>query len=67
MPKADFKTMFQGASPLVKGVVYTMVGIIGTVETYTYSLWIWHYFYPKSRSDTTEGEVGDGGEGVGGR
>jgi hypothetical protein len=55
VPKANFKEMFQGASPLVKGVVYTMVGVIATIETYTYSLWVWHYFYPKPAADSENG------------
>lgn len=37
-----------GATPAIKAVVYTMVGILGTVETYTYGLWIYHKLYPEA-------------------
>ena len=61
MPKVNFRDMFHNASPLTKGVVYTMLGLIGTVETYTYGLWIWHYFYPPLQSGQVEGGADDAG------
>lgn len=36
-----------GASPTVKFVVYTMLGIMGTVETYAYGKWAWYKWGPK--------------------
>ncbi|KAK5165176.1 uncharacterized protein LTR77_009274 [Saxophila tyrrhenica] len=63
VPKTHFRAMFEGAHPLVKGVVYTMVIVMGTVETYTYGLWAWHYFYPREGLDGQ----GDEGEGAVGR
>lgn len=57
LPKANFREIFQGASPLVKGVVYTMIAVMATAETYTYGLWIWHKFYPSPAAD--EGVVLD--------
>lgn len=34
-----------GATPAMKAVIYTAIGIMGTVETYTYGLWIYHKLY----------------------
>lgn len=31
----------------MKAFIYTAIGIMGTVETYTYSLWIYHKLYPE--------------------
>lgn len=36
-----------GATPAIKGVIYAAIGVIATVETYTYSLWIYHKLYPQ--------------------
>jgi hypothetical protein len=41
------------ASPAVKVVVYTMIGIIATAETYTYGLWAYHRWWKVS--DEEEG------------
>lgn len=37
-----------GASPAVKIVVYTTIGIIGTLETYAYGRWAWYKWGPKA-------------------
>jgi hypothetical protein len=50
--------MFREASPLVRGVIYTMIAIMATAETYTYSIWIWRKLYPPS----TDQQVESGGE-----
>lgn len=31
----------------MKAFIYTAIGILATVETYTYSLWIYHKVYPE--------------------
>lgn len=36
-----------GASPTVKFVVYTALGIMGTLETYAYGKWAWYKWGPK--------------------
>lgn len=48
-----------GATPAIKAVVYTMIGVLATVETYTYSLWIYHKLYrdPSGQSRQDEGEA----------
>ena len=50
-----------GATPAIKLVVYTMIGVIGTVETYTYGLWIYHKLYPEAagRSHPDESSAED--------
>lgn len=40
-----------GASSTVKIVVYTMLGIMGTVETYAYGKWAWYKWGPKADRD----------------
>jgi len=40
-----------GASPAVKFVVYTTVGIIATLETYAYGRWAWYKWGPKPDAD----------------
>jgi hypothetical protein len=36
-----------GASPTVKFVVYTVLGVMGTLETYAYGKWAWYKWGPK--------------------
>lgn len=55
MPSFSFKDL--GASPTVKAVVYTALGIYGTAETYFYGRWAYEKFYNK---EATPQESGDG-------
>lgn len=38
-----------GASPTVKVVVYTAIGILATIETYVYCRWAWYKLFPKTQ------------------
>ena len=31
----------------MKAIIYTAIGIMVTVETYTYSIWIYYKLYPQ--------------------
>lgn len=57
LPKFSMKDL--QASPTVKVVVYTMIGIIATAETYTYGLWAWNRWF---REEEKKKGVGEGGE-----
>lgn len=48
MPKFSLDGL--GATPAMKVFIYTTIGILATVETYTYSLWIYHKMYPEQPS-----------------
>lgn len=52
LPKFSMKDL--QASPAVKVVVYSMIGIIATAETYTYGLWAYHRWF--KTSDEPEAE-----------
>lgn len=43
MPAFSLKDL--GASPVVKGVVYFMIGVIGTAETVTYGQWAYRRWW----------------------
>lgn len=50
-----------GATPAMKAVIYTAIGIMGTVETYTYGLWIYHKLYANQEGqDRANVESGQG-------
>lgn len=36
-----------GATPRIRIFIYVVVGILATVETYTYSIWIWQKWFKK--------------------
>jgi hypothetical protein len=52
LPKFSMNDL--GASPTVKAVVYTMIGIMGTVETYAYGKWAWYRWGPTPDGDILE-------------
>lgn len=43
-----------GATPTMKVFIYAALAVMGTVETYTYSLWIWHKLYPEDSANNAE-------------
>lgn len=49
LPRFSFKDL--GASPTVKAVVYTALGIYGTAETYFYGRWAYEKFYRKKDAE----------------
>ena len=44
-----------GASRAVKVAVYTVIGIIATLETMTWCTWGWSYLYPPAERGEDEG------------
>ncbi|KIV97000.1 hypothetical protein PV10_00810 [Exophiala mesophila] len=46
LPKFSFNDL--GATPRIKIFIYVVVGILATVETYTYSIWIWQRWFKKT-------------------
>jgi hypothetical protein len=56
MPKFSMKDL--GATPAVKGVVYLMLGIIGTAETITYGQWAYRRWW-KSDGKANEDSIPD--------
>ncbi|RVX68174.1 hypothetical protein B0A52_08682 [Exophiala mesophila] len=46
LPKFSFNDL--GATPRIKIFIYVVVAILATVETYTYSIWIWQRWFKKT-------------------
>lgn len=61
MPKFSLDGL--GATPAMKAVIYTAIGVVATAETYTYGLWIYHKLYPKQvdGSRSNEGKLEEAG------
>lgn len=58
MPKFSLDGL--GATPAMKAVIYTAIGIMATAETYTYGLWIYHKLYPEQAVQSRrDGETGE--------
>lgn len=49
-----------GATPAMKAVIYTAIGIMATAETYTYGLWIYHKLYPQPVVEAPTGSEKEG-------